>query len=109
MEGGGAPMPDNPELDRYWAGQIDQKLQGLAEQFERERSERIAQFTEDRKERRQYNEGVRNVIEAQTEAVRTLTAKVDTRAPRSFNFGVMSMSFNSVRTATSPAPWATSR
>jgi chromosome segregation ATPase len=69
-------MPDNPELDRYWAGQIDQKLKGLSEQFERERSERIAQFTEDRKERRQYNEGVRNVIEAQTEAVRTLTAQV---------------------------------
>jgi hypothetical protein len=55
MEGGGAPMPDNPELDRYWAGQIDQKLKGLADQFERERNERIAQFTEDRKERRHYN------------------------------------------------------
>jgi DNA repair ATPase RecN len=74
-------MPDNPALDRYWAGQIDQKLQGLAEQFERERNERIAQFTKDRRERRQYNEGVRNVIEAQTEAVRTLTAKVDQVLP----------------------------
>jgi intergrase/recombinase len=74
-------MPDNPELDRYWAGQIDQKLKGLSEQFERERTERIAQFTEDRKERRQYNEGVRNVIEAQTEAVRTLTARVDQVLP----------------------------
>jgi DNA repair exonuclease SbcCD ATPase subunit len=74
-------MPDNPELDRYWAGQIDQKLKGLSEQFERERNERIAQFTEDRKERRQYNEGVRNVIEAQTEAVRTLTAKVEQVLP----------------------------
>jgi hypothetical protein len=74
-------MADNPELDRYWACQIDQKFKGLADQFERERNERIAQFTEDRKERRQYNEGVRNVIEAQTEAVRTLTAKVEQVLP----------------------------
>jgi hypothetical protein len=81
MEGGGTPMPDNPELDRYWAGQIDQKLKGLADQFERERNERIAQFTENRKERRQYNEGVRNVIDAQIEAVRTLMAKVEQVLP----------------------------
>jgi phage host-nuclease inhibitor protein Gam len=74
-------MPDNPELDRYWAGQIDERLRGLSEQFDRERTERIAQFTEDRKERRRYNEGVRNVIEAQTEAVRILTAKVDQVLP----------------------------
>jgi hypothetical protein len=52
------------ELDRCWAGQIDQKLDDLSEQFERERKQRIDQFAEDRKERRQYNEGVRNVIEA---------------------------------------------
>src|SRR3954466_16031150 len=84
-KGGEASMPDNPELDRYWAGQIDQKLKGLADQFERERNERIAQFTEDRKERRQYNEGVRNVIEAQTEAVRTLTAQVAQVLPLSTN------------------------
>jgi hypothetical protein len=50
-------MPDNPELDRYWAGQIDQKLKGLADQFERERNERIAQFTEDRKERSTTTKG----------------------------------------------------
>ena len=56
-------------------------IQGLSEQFQRERNDRIAQFTEDRKERRQYNEGVRNVIEAQTEAVRTLTAKVNQVLP----------------------------
>jgi hypothetical protein len=81
-------MPDNPELDRYWAeldrywaGQIDERLRGLSGQFGRERTERIAQFTEDRKERRQFNQGVRNVIEAQTEAVRTLTAKVDQLLP----------------------------
>ena len=53
----------------------------FSEQFQRERNDRIAQFTEDRKERRQYNEGVRNVIEAQTEAVRTLTAKVNQVLP----------------------------
>jgi len=53
-------MPDNPELDRYWAGQIDQKLKGLSEQFERVRNERIAIFTEDCKERTQYTEGQRH-------------------------------------------------
>ena len=64
-------MPDNPELDRHWAGDPGIPNNSSAS------ADRIAQFTEDRKERRQYNEGVRNVIEAQTEAVRTLTAKVN--------------------------------
>ena len=39
-------MPDNPELHELLGRQIDQKLKGLSEQFERERNERIEQFTE---------------------------------------------------------------
>jgi len=46
MEGSGVPMPDNPELHELLGWQIDQKLKGLSEQFERERNERIEQFTE---------------------------------------------------------------
>jgi hypothetical protein len=64
MEGGGAAMPDSPEIDRYWAGSLDAGLKGLSDQFERERNERVAQFNENRKERKQYNESVRNVMEA---------------------------------------------
>ena len=59
-------MPDNPEIDRYWAGSLDARLRGLSDLFERERNERVAQFNEDCKERKQYNESVRNVMEAQT-------------------------------------------
>ena len=59
-------MPDSPEIDRYWAGSLDAGLKGLSDQFERERNERVAQFNENRKERRQYNERVRNVMKAQT-------------------------------------------
>jgi len=49
-------MPDNPEIDRYWAGSIDARLKSLSDRFERERNERVAQFNEDCKERKQYNE-----------------------------------------------------
>ena len=59
-------MPDNPEIDRYWAGSLDAGLRGLSDRFERERNERVAQFNEDCKERKQYNESVRNMMEAQT-------------------------------------------
>ena len=59
-------MPDNPEIDRYWAGSIDARLKSLSDRFERERNERVAQLNENRKERKQYNERVRNVMEAQT-------------------------------------------
>jgi DNA repair exonuclease SbcCD ATPase subunit len=72
---------DSPEIDRYWAGVIDARIKGLSEQFDRERKERIEQFNEDRRDRKQYNEGVRNVMEAQTEAVRTLTSKVEQVLP----------------------------
>jgi hypothetical protein len=66
VEGGGAAMPDNPEIDRYWAGSIDARLKSLSDRFERERNERAAQFNEDCKERKQYKESVCNVMEAQT-------------------------------------------
>lgn len=59
-------MPDNPEIDRYWAGSIDARLKSLSDRFERERNERVAQLNENRKERKQYNERVRNVMEAHT-------------------------------------------
>jgi hypothetical protein len=38
MTGGLLLMPENRELDRYWVGEIDQKLIGLSQQFEGERN-----------------------------------------------------------------------
>jgi hypothetical protein len=74
---------ESPKLDPYWCGQVDARIEALTGALERERTERLAQdskrdqqFSEDRKERKQYNEGVRAVVEAQTEAVRTLTNKL---------------------------------
>ena len=52
-------MRGNLEIDRYWAGSIDARPKGLSDLFERERNERVAQFNEGRKERKQYNQSVR--------------------------------------------------
>lgn len=60
---GNAGQPrDRPLL----AGSLDAGPKGRCDRFERERNERVARFNETRKERRQYNERVRNVMKAQT-------------------------------------------
>jgi hypothetical protein len=69
-------MPDNPELDRHWAGDPG-TLRTIPARAQRSHcaihgGSQGAQAVQ---------RGVRNVIEAQTEAVRTLTAKVNQVLP----------------------------